>query len=85
VPISQAFMLTARGGGGNVGLFFGDLGARYVLQGDGGKDTIAIKGFFGGAGIDYQSCSSSLGPTASGCTYISVGGPSVGGGVEWRR
>jgi hypothetical protein len=87
VPTSRSFMLIARGGGGNVGLLFGDLGVRYLIQGDGGPDTIAIKGFFGGAGIEYQSaCNNySLGPTASGCTYISVGGPTVGGGVEWRR
>jgi hypothetical protein len=78
-------MLTARGGGGAVGLVFGDLGARYVLQGDGGPDTIAIKGFFGGAGIDYQSCSYATNLTAHGCTYLSIGGPSVGGGIEWRR
>jgi len=83
VPISQRFLLAARGGGGGVGLIFGDLGARYLLEGDGGPDTLAIRGFFGGAGIDYQSCGDN--PTAIGCRYISVGGPSIGGGIEWRR
>jgi hypothetical protein len=85
VPISRSVMLTARGGGGGVGLIFGDLGARYVLRGDGGPDTVAIKGFFGGAGIDHQACGTNFGQQGCNYDYISIGGPSVGGGIEWRR
>jgi hypothetical protein len=93
VPLTQSVMLIVRGGGGSVGPLFGDLGARYLVRGDGGPDTIALTGFFGGAGIDFQSCSAtpvsmpSLGGSSVGssCQSISIGGPSVGGGVEWRR
>jgi hypothetical protein len=86
VPLTPSVMLIVRGGGGNVGLLFGDLGARYVVRGDGGPDTIALTGFFGGAGIDFQSCSATGGTSAgSVCQSISLGGPSIGGGVEWRR
>lgn len=91
VPLTQSVMLIVRGGGGNVGPLFGDLGARYLVRGDGGPDTIALTGFFGGAGIDFQSCSANSVPSLGGsspgssCQSISIGGPSVGGGVEWRR
>jgi hypothetical protein len=84
IPLTQKVMLTARGGGGNVGLLFGDLGARLVVQGDGGPGTVALTGFFGGAGIDSQSCSSPLIENGGQCVSTSLGGPSLGGGVEWR-
>jgi hypothetical protein len=42
VPLTPKVMLIARGGGGNVGDLFGDLGARVIVQGDGGPDTIAL-------------------------------------------
>jgi hypothetical protein len=83
-------MLVARGGGGNVGILFGDLGARVLVAGDGGKGTVALTGFFGGEGIDFQGCANTAGfagsPTgfAETCPYASLGGPSIGGGVEWR-
>ncbi len=97
VPLTPKVMLIARGGGGNVGDLFGDLGARVIVQGDGGPDTIALTGFFGGMGFDTQSCSvapqpaplppNGLAPMEGGstCGSTSLGGPSLGGGVEWRR
>jgi hypothetical protein len=96
VPLTPKVMLIARGGGGNVGDLFGDLGARVIVQGDGGPDTIALTGFFGGMGFDTQSCSvaqtaplppNGLAPLEGGnsCGSTSLGGPSLGGGVEWRR
>jgi len=84
IPLTQKVMLVARGGGGNVGLLFGDLGARLVVQGDGGPGTVALTGFFGGAGIDFQSCSSPLIDNGGTCVSTSLGGPSLSGGVEWR-
>jgi len=88
VPLTQSVMMIVRGGGGNVGLLFGDVGARYVVRGDGGPDTIALTGFFGGAGIDFTSCIATGGQAGAGCQAtqsVSMGGPSIGGGVEWRR
>jgi hypothetical protein len=82
IPLTTSVMLVARGGGGNVGLVYGDLGARVVVAGDGGKGTIALTGFFGGEGINYQGCQSG---TAETCPNASLGGPSIGGGIEWRR
>lgn len=84
IPLTQKVMLIARGGGGDVGLLFGDLGARLVVQGDGGHGTIALTGFFGGAGIAFEACSSALINNGGTCVSTSLGGPSLGGGVEWR-
>jgi len=88
VPLTPTVMLVARGGGGNVGVLYGDLGVRVLLAGDGGRGTIALTGFFGGEGINFQGCSSNSGPPGAAavtCPYASLGGPSVGGGIEWRR
>lgn len=90
VPVTPNIMLMLRGGAGAVGVFYGDLGARVIVRGDGGPDTIALTGFFGAAGIDFRTCY----PTEPNGAFISgticandtsVGGPSLGGGVEWRR
>jgi hypothetical protein len=102
VPITSKILIFGRGGGGGVGALFGDLGARVFVRGDGGPDTLALTGFFGGMGIDFTSCASAgvippvnpvtnAGPTAVSTRYAttcqgwSLGGPSIGGGVEWRR
>ena len=76
-------MLMVRGGGGNMGLLFGDVGARVVVQGDGGPETMALSGYFGGAGINFVSCAP--GNTGTDCETFSLGGPSIGGGIEYRR
>lgn len=85
VPLTPSVMLMVRGGGGNEGLQFGDLGARVIVHGDGGPGTLALTGFFGGAGIDFQRCLSGAGLGSSTCQSSSLGGPSIGGGFEWRR
>jgi hypothetical protein len=91
VPLTPKVMLVVRGGGGNVGLLFGDVGARLLVQGDGGPGSIALTGFFGGAGIDFDTCSPTPGVALSmqldvgdRCASTSVGGPTLGGGFEWR-
>jgi hypothetical protein len=89
VPLTPKVMLVVRGGGGNVGLLFGDVGARLLVQGDGGPGSIALTGFFGGAGIDFDTCSpqAAIGlsmDVSNTCASTSVGGPTLGGGFEWR-
>jgi hypothetical protein len=83
VPLTRSAMLMVRGGGGNMGLLFGDVGARVVVQGDGGPETMALSGYFGGAGINFVSCAP--GNTGTDCETFSLGGPSIGGGIEYRR
>jgi hypothetical protein len=85
IPISRTSMLIARGGGGPVGFASGDLGIRVLVQGDGGRGTVALTGYVGGALIMVDLCSSNPNPPSTTvCNDSSLGGPSLGGGVEWR-
>jgi hypothetical protein len=85
IPVTPKVMLVLRGGGGNVGFGYGDLGVRVVVRGDGGKGTLALTGFAGGALIQLNLCSSNPDPPfASACNSANLGGPSLGGGVEWK-
>jgi hypothetical protein len=85
IPLTERAMLVFRGGGGGVGVLWGDLGARVVVKGDGGPGTIALTGYFGGAGIDFGTCISVGSNGFPTCETTSVGGPSLGGGIEWRK
>jgi hypothetical protein len=86
IPVSRTVMFIARGGGGNVGFAYGDLGMRAVVHGDGGKGTIALTGFAGAAGIMMDLCSTNPDPPfTSTCNSANLVGPSLGGGVEWKR
>jgi hypothetical protein len=85
IPVAAKVMIVVRGGGGNVGFAYGDLGVRVVVRGDGGKGTLALTGFAGGALIQLNLCSSNPDPPfASTCNSANLGGPSLGGGVEWK-
>jgi len=85
IPITRTVMLVVRGGGGPVGFAYGDLGVRVLAHGDGGKGTVALTGFAGGASIMVDLCSSnSFPPFTSACNSSTLGGPSLGGGVEWK-
>jgi hypothetical protein len=83
IPFTRTVMLIARGGGGNVGFGYGDLGARVIVRGDGGKGTVALIGYAGAAGISMNLCSTNPDPPfTSTCNTASLFGPSLGGGVE---
>jgi len=85
IPLSRSVMLVARGGGGNVGFAYGDLGLRVLVRGDGGRKTLALTGFLGGAGVVENLCSSNPDPPfTTVCDNATLAGPSLGGGVEWR-
>ena len=79
-------MLVVRGGGGNVGFGYGDVGVRVRVRGDGGKGTIALSGYAGGDLITMNLCATnSVSPFTSTCTTANLAGPSLGGGIEWKR
>ena len=86
IPLSRNVLLLLRGGGGGpIDYGFGDIGARVFVRGDGGKGTVALTGFAGGAFGGLNLCSTNPDPTnASSCNTASLAGPSLGGGVEWR-
>jgi hypothetical protein len=85
IPVSRTAMLVIRGGGGVVGFAYGDIGVRVLVAGDGGKGTIALTGFAGGAAIMVDLCSTNPDPpNATSCNNGTLAGPSLGGGIEWR-
>jgi hypothetical protein len=85
IPLSRKIMLVLRGGGGPVGFAYGDIGVRDVIRGDGGKGTVALTGFAGGASIMVDLCSTNpVGPFTTNCNNASLSGPSLGGGVDWK-
>ncbi len=85
IPVAAKVMLVARGGGGNVGFGYGDLGVRVRVRGDGGKGTVALTGFAGGAMIQENLCSSNTDPPfTTNCNTATLAGPSLGGGIEWK-
>jgi len=85
IPVSKTAMLVLRGGGGRVGFAYGDIGVRVLVRGEGGKGTVALTGFAGGAGIMVNLCSSNPDPPfATSCNSSNLSGPALGGAVEWR-
>jgi hypothetical protein len=85
IPLSRTTMLVIRGGGGPVGFAYGDIGVRALVRGDGGPGTVALTGFAGGASIMVDLCSSNpQGPFTEVCNNSTLGGPSLGGAVEWK-
>ena len=85
IPISKSLMVVARGGGGRVGFGYGDLGVRVVVRGNGGRGTLALTGYIGGAVIMENLCSANPdSPFLSSCNQANLAGPSLGGGVEWK-
>jgi hypothetical protein len=86
IPVSAKAMLVIRGGGGNVGFAYGDLGVRVLVHGNGGKHTLALTGFAGGAMIGLNLCSSNPDPPfTTACNTANLAGPSLGGAVEWKQ
>jgi hypothetical protein len=85
IPLSRTTMLVIRGGGGPVGFAYGDIGVRALVRGDGGPGTVALTGFAGGASIMVDLCSTNTqSPFTESCNNSSLGGPSLGGAVEWK-
>lgn len=85
IPLSATMMLLLRGGGGNIGYWYSDLGLRGLLRGDGGHGTVALVGWFGAAHVGLDVCSANPDPPfTKACNTASVTGPSLGFGLEWR-
>ncbi|MGA7120532.1 MAG: hypothetical protein WBY94_10565 [Polyangiaceae bacterium] len=85
IPVSAKAMLIARGGGGNVGFGYGDLGVRVLVRGNGGKGTLALTGYAGVDLIQENLCSTNPDPPFSNsCNTATLVGPALGGAVEWR-
>jgi hypothetical protein len=85
IPLSRTAMLVIRGGAGDVGFAYGDVGVRVLMRGEGGRGTVALTGFVGGASIMVDLCTSNPQPPfTEACNDSNLGGPSLGGALEWK-
>lgn len=86
IPAGRDVWLVLRGGGGVEGYGFGEVAIRNLLVGAGQRDSIFLEVSVGGAGIFASHCTGRN--VASSfeevCTHVSLGGPHVGVGAEWR-
>lgn len=81
IPISSRVSLRLRGGGGRVGHVYGDVGVRYLLQGNGGRGSVFLIGSLGGVRAAFDGLCTILNQT---CSRTELAGPSLGFGLEWR-
>jgi hypothetical protein len=79
IPIGERSWLVAAGGGGQLGLGFGEVGLRVLMVGNGGVDSFFLTTVIGGVNV-FQGCI----VQNDQCTQIDYAGPMVGMGGEWR-
>ena len=82
IPVGRGGWLIVSGGGGSVGLGFGEIGLRALLAGNGDRDSMFVTVTVGGAeAFVDETCDDDF----SFCeTKIEYGGPTIGAGLEWR-
>ena len=93
-PISRRSWGFMRGGGGQAGYGFGEIGLRWLARGNGDRGSVFLTVTAGGAGLAGQvddTCTERYWDSGQyesqevPCTRsISYGGPLVGFGAEWR-
>lgn len=79
IPVGTRFWLLAAGGGGTLGLGYGEAGLRTLLSGNGLAGSFFLTVTVGGVHI-FESCNAIV----QGCTEIGYTGPMLGVGGEWR-
>jgi hypothetical protein len=79
VPVGERTWLIAAGGGGNVGLGFGEIGLRVLMTGNGGPGSFFLSSVIGGVNV-FRGCV----VQGTECTQIDYVGPMVGMGGDWR-
>ncbi len=95
VPVSEHSWLVGRGGGGTAGSFFGELGLRQLLWGNGHRDSGFVSASLGFAGLSGQkerACApmydrvtrEPVDPVGKCYEEVNYSGPMVGLGFEWR-
>jgi hypothetical protein len=92
VPASERSWVFARGGGGDAGFAFGELGLKTLLHGNGDRGSVFLSATLGGAGVfgdkktSCQVYDPQSGQQVQGTCRESVdySGPMVGFGMEWR-
>ncbi|MGD8861359.1 MAG: hypothetical protein PVI30_15225 [Myxococcales bacterium] len=86
IPMGRGAWLRLSGGGGMMGIGYGELGLRVLLEGNGADDSVFLTTTIGGVGLfeDEEVCDTGA---FGGCEFNSLdyAGPMVGIGVEWRK
>jgi hypothetical protein len=79
IPVGDRSWLTAAGGGGILGLAFGEIGLRLLMTGNGGPGSFFLSSVIGAVNV-FRGCV----VEGTACTQIDYVGPMVGMGGEWR-
>ena len=72
IPIDHGAWILLGGGGGISGNRYGEAGARIMLSGNGGDQSLFLKVVAGFAWLEIQS------------SFFSHAGPMLGVGLDWR-
>jgi hypothetical protein len=83
IPVGRGGWLIVSGGGGSMGLGFGEIGLRALLSGNGDRDSLFVTVTVGGAEafVDQTCLNAQCSDFES---EIDYGGPTLGAGLEWR-
>jgi hypothetical protein len=87
IPLGRNTWLIAAGGGGSIGLGFGEIGLRVLMHGNGGPGSFFLSTVVGGVHV-FRGC-----PSDGSCNDgnsvtprdLGFAGPMLGVGGEWRR
>jgi hypothetical protein len=80
IPVGSRAWLHLAGGGGSLGLGYGELGLRVLTSGNGGPGSFFLTALVGGIQV-FEDCNAI---DSAGCKDLNYFGPMVGAGGEWR-
>lgn len=85
IPLGGRTWLRLAGGGGTIGLGYGEIGLRVLTSGNGGAGSIFLNSTIGWVGL-YKSCNQATADsTLTGfCQTVNYDGPMLGAGLEFR-
>lgn len=85
IPVAARAWLLAAGGGGLLGIEYGEVGMRFLLSGNGGAGSFFLSMTVGGVNV-FEKCSvlDNIDTFVPSCTATSYSGPMLGAGGEWR-
>jgi hypothetical protein len=87
IPMGRAAWLRLSGGGGLMGIGYGEVGLRVLLEGNGADESLFLTTTIGGVGLfEEEEICDGFG-NFGGCEFndLDYAGPMVGIGMEWRN
>lgn len=87
IPVGSRTWLRLAGGGGSIGLNFGEVGLRVLMSGNGGAGSFFLTTTIGWSNV-FRHCNdvplTSSGAAANSCEGVDHSGPMLGAGGEFR-